>query len=134
MINNDSKDGPPFFTEIDCMVGDVNLFCIDGSWLNGAEISLMIAESDYHRLGYGTEAAMLMMNYGMKKLDITTFTAKIGLDNNASEQLFLKKLNFIKLKESKVFNEATLQYEINNEAKSNAIEKLTCCNVDYVYL
>ena len=114
------------------MVGDVNLFCSGDLWSCGAEISLMVAEKDYRRKGYGSEAVKLIMAYGIKNLHIQTFTAKIGLDNIPSIKLFLNKLNFIQTDKSEVFNEVTLEYQVINNDLC-LIENM-CQNIVYVYL
>ncbi|CAK8672325.1 N-acetyltransferase 9-like protein [Clavelina lepadiformis] len=93
--------------EQQCMVGDVNLFFNEVDKGN-AEISVMIAEKDCRRKGYGFQTACLMMNYAKRELNVDTFTAKIGTDNKASKALF-EKLNFEEVGRSIVFQEVTMQ-------------------------
>ena len=48
-----------------------------------------------------------MMFYGTQHLSVTTFTAKIGMDNTRSIALF-RRLGFSHVSESAVFREVTL--------------------------
>ncbi|XP_062976325.1 alpha/beta-tubulin-N-acetyltransferase 9 isoform X2 [Elgaria multicarinata webbii] len=80
-------------TEQDCMVGDVNLFLTDSEDPTVGEIEIMIAEGSCRGKGFGKEATLIMMSYGMTHLGLTTFEAKIGLENEASIGMF-KKIHF----------------------------------------
>ncbi|KAM4674118.1 alpha/beta-tubulin-N-acetyltransferase 9 isoform 2-T2 [Amazona ochrocephala] len=77
----------------DCMVGDVNLFLTDPEDPALAEIEIMIAEPSYRGRGFGKEATLMMMSYGVRNLGITAFEAKIGQENKVSICMF-KKLHF----------------------------------------
>ena len=69
------------------MVGDTNLF-LSG---NGtAEAEIMIAEQDARRKKMGWEAMLLMLRYGVEKLELTRFEVKIKMDNVASLKMFSK--------------------------------------------
>lgn len=58
-----------------------------------------------------------MLWYGYHHLNLRRFTAKIGMNNVASLQLF-SRLGFAKTSESKVFQEVTLELNLNvNEAR-----------------
>ena len=95
------------------MVGDVNLFCAGEEWSESAEISIMIAELNYRRKGIGTEAAMLMMLYAIRKLKVQCFIAKIGAENYPSIRMFTEKLHYEQESCCNIFNEVTLKYDVN---------------------
>ncbi|XP_006814750.2 N-acetyltransferase 9-like protein [Saccoglossus kowalevskii] len=80
-------------SEIDCMCGDVNLFFNSQDDNSTAEIEIMIAENSCRGKGFGKEALLLMMNYGIQELKVRTYTAKIGCQNENSLALF-KKIGF----------------------------------------
>ncbi|XP_052052878.1 alpha/beta-tubulin-N-acetyltransferase 9 isoform X2 [Apodemus sylvaticus] len=79
--------------EESCMVGDVNLFLTDLEDPTLGEIEVMIAEPSCRRQGLGTEASLLIMSYGVTKLGLTKFEAKIGQENEPSIRMF-QKLHF----------------------------------------
>ncbi len=81
-----SKSGPD--DEILRMAGDVNLFLNDRDDSSVAEIEVMIAEEKYRRKGFATEALISMMQYGVSKLNINRFYAKIHRSNSGSLALF----------------------------------------------
>ncbi|XP_038633181.1 N-acetyltransferase 9 isoform X1 [Scyliorhinus canicula] len=101
------------YTEEDCMVGDVNLFLTDAEDSTMAEIEIMIAEPSYRGMGFGKEATMMMMYYGMTKLGIKTFQAKIDLENTISIAMF-QNFHFKEVSVSDVFQEATLLLTIDS--------------------
>jgi len=101
----------PEMTEIGCMAGDVNLFLND-SHQDIAEIEIMIAEASCRRNGLGKEALLTMMNYGVTKLGIQKYEAKIGCGNGASLTLF-HKLGFTEVSVSEVFKEVTLEMQVS---------------------
>lgn len=96
---------------LDNMVGDVNLFFElnpdNGSRTSNAELEVMIADKCSRRKGYGRESAILMMIYGIKKLNVDHFTVKIGCDNEPSLKLF-GNLGFVIESFSEVFQEYTM--------------------------
>ncbi|XP_033116861.1 N-acetyltransferase 9-like isoform X3 [Anneissia japonica] len=96
-------------TEEDCMCGDVNLFLNDQDDRSTAEVEIMIAEKLCRGKGFGKEALLLMMQYGVEKLDIKKYTAKIGSKNTPSQEMF-KKLGFKQVSFSEVFQEVTLEF------------------------
>ncbi|XP_053423686.1 alpha/beta-tubulin-N-acetyltransferase 9 isoform X3 [Nycticebus coucang] len=83
----------PGITEENCMVGDVNLFLTDLEDPTVGEIEVMIAEPGCRGRGLGTEAVLMMLSYGVTKLGLTKFEAKIGQGNKPSIQMF-QKLHF----------------------------------------
>ncbi|KAL1779533.1 N-acetyltransferase 9 [Sigmodon hispidus] len=94
--------------EESCMVGDVNLFLTDLEDPTLGEIEVMIAEPSCRGQGFGTEASLLMMSYGVTKLGLTKFEAKIGQENEPSIRMF-QKLHFKQVAVSTVFQEVTLR-------------------------
>ncbi|XP_072882774.1 alpha/beta-tubulin-N-acetyltransferase 9 isoform X2 [Hemitrygon akajei] len=76
------------YTEEDCMVGDVNLFLTDPEDPTMAEIEIMIAEPNFRGKGFGKEVTLMMMYYGVTKLGIRKFQAKINLENIISIAMF----------------------------------------------
>ncbi|XP_038064266.1 N-acetyltransferase 9-like protein isoform X1 [Patiria miniata] len=103
------------YQEIDCMCGDVNLYFLNTDDRD-AEIEIMIAEPSCRRKGIGQEALLLMMQYGVTKLQVSRFVAKIGLQNQPSLSLF-KKLGFEEESVSEVFNEVTLQFQVTEKVQ-----------------
>ncbi|KAJ3178539.1 hypothetical protein HDU85_005146 [Gaertneriomyces sp. JEL0708] len=96
------------------MAGDVNLFFNDHEDIHSAELELMIAEQSCRRQGLGLESALLMMQYAVTNLDVTTFTTKISLNNSSSLALFKNKLGFIEVSVSEVFQEVTLERKVDH--------------------
>ncbi|XP_035414564.1 alpha/beta-tubulin-N-acetyltransferase 9 isoform X2 [Cygnus atratus] len=94
--------------EEDCMVGDVNLFLTD------TEDPTL--EPSYRGRGFGKEATLMMMSYGVTDLGITKFEAKIGQENEASICMF-KKLHFKEVAVNSVFQEVTLRLDVSDEEK-----------------
>lgn len=97
----------PTVQEEQCMVGDVNIFLTDPSDPSLAELEVMIAEPSYRGKGLGKEVTWMMICYGVTKLGIQKFEAKIGMDNKVSIAMF-KKFHFHELSVSEVFKEVTL--------------------------
>ncbi|XP_029634201.1 N-acetyltransferase 9-like protein isoform X3 [Octopus sinensis] len=96
------------------MIGDVNLFFNDPFLEDTAEIEVMIAEISSRRKGFGKQAVILMMVYGVEILKITKFTAKIGMSNSISLGLFLN-MGFIEESRSSVFQEITLALPVTDD-------------------
>uniref|UniRef100_A0A8D0L7D4 Alpha/beta-tubulin-N-acetyltransferase 9 n=1 Tax=Sphenodon punctatus TaxID=8508 RepID=A0A8D0L7D4_SPHPU len=110
--------------EEECMVGDVNLFLTDFEDPALGEIEVMIAEPSYRGQGFGKEAVLIMMFYGMTKLGLLTFEAKIGLENKASICMF-KKLHFKEVAVNSIFQEVTLRLTVNEQERQWLLEQ-TC--------
>jgi RimJ/RimL family protein N-acetyltransferase len=75
-------------SELDRMVGDVNLFLNDRDDPTVAELEVMVAESTARRQGIGREAVQLMMHYALTALGITRFYVKINEVNTSSLTMF----------------------------------------------
>ena len=101
-----SKEGG---TELSAMVGDTNLYLIDGE--NGAaEAEIMVADTSSRGLGIGWEAMLLMLRYGTEVLGLTKYVAKIKDENHPSLKMF-SKIGFIEQSRSEVFHEVTLEWQ-----------------------
>ena len=92
------------------MVGDTNLFLKEVETEQGvellAEVEIMVAEKLEREKKLGFEALCLMINYGITKLRVKQFEAKIKFDNAPSISLF-EKLGFRESSRSAVFSEIT---------------------------
>ncbi|XP_064378703.1 alpha/beta-tubulin-N-acetyltransferase 9 isoform X1 [Dromaius novaehollandiae] len=106
----------------DCMVGDVNLFLTDFEDPTLGEIEIMIAEPSYRGRGFGKEATLMMMSYGVTNLGITKFEAKIGQENEASICMF-KKLHFKEVAVNSIFQEVTLRLDVSDQEKHWLLEQ-----------
>ncbi|XP_007886684.1 N-acetyltransferase 9 [Callorhinchus milii] len=111
-------------TEEDCMVGDVNLFLTDPEDPTVAEIEIMIAEPSYRGKGFGKEVTMMMMHYGIIKLGITKFQAKIGLENKISIGMF-RRFHFEEISISDVFQEMTLLLTVDDCRRKWLLEQMS---------
>ncbi|ETN80021.1 acetyltransferase, GNAT family [Necator americanus] len=94
-------------TEIDSMIGDVNLFLQQQE--HTVEVEIMVAEKEARGGGLGTEAVSLLISYALKELGVKQYFAKITDDNIASLHLFEDKLKFRRVAHSDVFKEYTLE-------------------------
>ncbi|CAO2646021.1 Alpha/beta-tubulin-N-acetyltransferase 9 [Lemmus lemmus] len=108
--------------EESCMVGDVNLFLTDLEDPTLGEIEVMIAEPSCRGQGLGTEASLLMMSYGVTKLGLTNFEAKIGQENEPSIRMF-QKLHFKQVAVSSVFQEVTLRLAVSEAERQWLLEQ-----------
>ncbi|NWW72986.1 NAT9 acetyltransferase, partial [Climacteris rufus] len=108
--------------EEDSMVGDVNLFLTNPEDPAVGEIEIMIAEPSCRGRGFGKEATLLMMAYGVRNLGITKFEAKIGQENEASICMF-KKLHFKEVAVNSVFQEVTLRLDISEQERQWLLEQ-----------
>ncbi|KAM9426260.1 alpha/beta-tubulin-N-acetyltransferase 9 [Pholidichthys leucotaenia] len=104
-----------------CMVGDVNIFLTDPTDPTVAELEIMIAEQSYRGKGIGKEVTRMMMCYGVQKLGIEKFQAKIGLGNQISISMF-KKLGFLEVSECKVFKEVTLELTVDEAVREKLLD------------
>ncbi|XP_026207663.1 N-acetyltransferase 9 [Anabas testudineus] len=109
--------------EEQCMVGDVNIFLTDPTDLTLAELEVMIAEPHYRGKGIGKEVTCMMMLYGVNKLGIKRFQAKIGLDNQVSISMF-KKLHFQEASVCKVFKEVTLELAVDESVRTRLLDDM----------
>ncbi|XP_018521314.1 N-acetyltransferase 9 [Lates calcarifer] len=122
----------PSVEEEQCMVGDVNIFLTDPTDPSLAELEIMIAEPSYRGRGIGKEVTHMMMSYGVTKLGIKKFQAKIGLDNEVSIGMF-KKLHFQEVRRRdvfsclvcKVFKEVTLELTVDDLVRARLLDDTT---------
>ncbi|XP_053308887.1 alpha/beta-tubulin-N-acetyltransferase 9 isoform X2 [Spea bombifrons] len=112
----DAKQFDEGCSETQCMVGDVNLFLTKPENAEIAEIEIMIAEPVFRGRGLGEESVRLMLIYGITKLGISMFEAKIGHENMRSVRLF-NKLHFQEVSTSDIFQEVTLQWNATEVEK-----------------
>lgn len=75
-------------TEVERMVGDVNMFLNDRDDPTVAELEIMVAESGARRQGIGREAVHLMMHFGVTRLNLSRFYVKINEVNTGSIAMF----------------------------------------------
>ncbi|CAL1530845.1 unnamed protein product [Lymnaea stagnalis] len=100
--------------EISAMVGDVNIFYPpDSHDRSEGEVEIMIAEPSARGRGLGKEALCTLMKFAQETLHTTTFTSKIGFENNASIHLF-QILGFQEVSRSDVFKEITLTLDASD--------------------
>ncbi|XP_041342479.1 N-acetyltransferase 9 isoform X3 [Pyrgilauda ruficollis] len=112
----------PGQAEESSMVGDVNLFLTNAEDPTVGEIEIMIAEPSCRGRGFGKEATLLMMAYGVRKLGITKFEAKIGQENEASICMF-KKLHFKEVAVNSIFQEVTLRLDVSDQERQWLLEQ-----------
>ncbi|NWU91489.1 NAT9 acetyltransferase, partial [Upupa epops] len=106
----------------ECMVGDVNLFLTNAEDPTLGEIEIMIAEPSYRGRGFGKEATLIMMSYGVRNLGLTKFEAKIGQENEASICMF-KKLHFKEVAVNSVFQEVMLRLDVSDQERQWLLEQ-----------
>ncbi|KAJ8399796.1 hypothetical protein AAFF_G00409010 [Aldrovandia affinis] len=114
----------PAVQEQECMVGDVNIFLTDPSDPSLAELEIMIAEPNYRGKGLGKEVIRMMLCYGITKLGVRKFEAKIGLDNKVSIAMF-KKFKFQELSVSEVFQEMTLELTVDQALQTRLLGNMS---------
>ncbi|KAL2715024.1 N-acetyltransferase 9-like protein [Vespula squamosa] len=102
--------------EIAAMIGDTNLFFNDMECKYTAEAEIMIAEKEYRHKRRGWEAILLMFRYGIDVLNVKKYRVKIIIDNEKSINMF-RKLNFHEVERSEIFQEITMENNINQEWK-----------------
>lgn len=112
----------PTVEEVQCMMGDVNLFLTDPSDPTVAELEVMIAEARFRGKGVGTEVATMMMSYGITKLGIDKFQVKIGLENHVSVNMF-KKLQFKEVSTCAVFKELTMELAVDPQVRTWILDR-----------
>ncbi|XP_031985194.1 N-acetyltransferase 9 isoform X3 [Corvus moneduloides] len=86
------------------------------SWQDDAD------KPSYRGRGFGKEATLLMMAYGVRNLGITKFEAKIGQENEASICMF-KKLHFKEVAVNSVFQEVTLRLDVSDQERGWLLEQ-----------
>ncbi|NXM27130.1 NAT9 acetyltransferase, partial [Oxyruncus cristatus] len=118
----DAARWPGQAEEESCMVGDVNLFLTNAEDPTLGEVEIMIAEPCYRGRGFGKEATLLMIAYGVRSLGITKFEAKIGQENEASICMF-KKLHFKEVAVNSVFQEVTLKLDVSDQERRWLLEQ-----------
>eukprot|EP00055_Hartaetosiga_balthica_P010898 m.47926 g.47926 ORF g.47926 m.47926 type:complete len:173 (+) comp7367_c0_seq1:191-709(+) len=94
--------------EIEAMIGDVNLFFNNHDDPHEAEAEIMIAEASARGKGYGRQALLLMLQYGVDNQNVKKYTVKIGEGNEASIKLFTS-IGFEEVSRSSVFKEITFE-------------------------
>ncbi|XP_027626601.1 N-acetyltransferase 9 isoform X3 [Tupaia chinensis] len=72
--------------------------------------------------GFGTEAVLMMMSYGVTKLGLTKFEAKIGQENEPSIRMF-QKLHFEQVAVSSIFQEVTLRLTVSQAERQWLLEQ-----------
>ncbi|KAM9596222.1 alpha/beta-tubulin-N-acetyltransferase 9 isoform 1-T1 [Trichechus inunguis] len=122
VLDAEKWQAQPGITEESCMAGDVNLFLTDPGDPAVGEIEVMIAEPSCRGRGFGTEAVLMMMSYGVTKLGLTKFEAKIGQGNEPSIHLF-QKLHFEQVAVSSVFQEVTLRLAVSEPMRQWLLEQ-----------
>ncbi|KFR17269.1 N-acetyltransferase 9, partial [Opisthocomus hoazin] len=80
------------------------------------------AEGFYRGRGFGKEATLMMMSYGVRNLGITKFEAKISQENEASICMF-KKLHFKEVAANNVFREVTLRLDVRDQERRWLLEQ-----------
>lgn len=108
-------------SELERMVGDVNLFMHDVEDRLNAEIEIMIASPLHRRKGYGRDSVLLMMRYGIVNLHIRRFFAKISYSNDQSIKLFTS-LGFKEINYVPAFQEYELEFVCSEENKATILE------------
>ncbi|KFV58183.1 N-acetyltransferase 9, partial [Gavia stellata] len=91
----------------------------DPQW---AESTHSPTEPSYRGRGFGKEATLMMMSYGVRNLGITKFEAKIGQENEASICMF-KKLHFKEVAVNSVFQEVTLRLDVSDQERRWLLEQ-----------
>ena len=97
--------------EVEAMVGDTNLFLSEDST---AEAEIMIADTRHRGKGLGWESMLLMLRFGVEKLGIKMFEAKIKMSNTASIKMF-QKIGFEEVSRSDAFKEITMSLNVNKD-------------------
>lgn len=115
-------------SEEQSMIGDTNLYLSEDEGKSVAEGEIMIAETAFAGKKRGWEAMLLMFRYGVEFLGITKYQVKIGMSNTPSICMF-KKMNFCTVSESQVFQEITMESEVNETWKTWLNENTKHCSV-----
>ncbi|KFZ62906.1 N-acetyltransferase 9, partial [Podiceps cristatus] len=95
----------------------------DLSLITGCQLLwLSLSEPSYRGRGFGKEATLMMMSYGVRNLGITKFEAKIGQENEPSICMF-KKLHFKEVAVNSVFQEVTLRLDVSDQERRWLLEQ-----------
>ena len=97
-------------------IGLIDLFDFEPQH-NRAGIGILIQNSNNRNVGVGSEALQLLIDYSFSKLQLHQLYANIGVDNEASLQLFTK-FGFQKVGIKKQWN------KVNNVYKDEALFQL----------
>lgn len=89
------------------MIGDTNLFFSNAEANVVAEAEIMVAEPWARGNRCGWMAMLLMLLYGVLKLDVKQYVVKIGLKNDISVRMF-SNMGFLQTSMSTVFQEVTM--------------------------
>ncbi|XP_053673164.1 alpha/beta-tubulin-N-acetyltransferase 9 [Anopheles nili] len=124
--------------EIDALVGDTNIFIqptsVDSPGRQSqdderevhskeplpsdssqvGEIEIMIAEPAARRKGYGWQATLLMLLFGVEHLHLNRYIA-ITKDTNAKAMQMFERMKFTETKRTPVFHEVTFGRSIDDE-------------------
>ncbi|KAK0173210.1 hypothetical protein PV328_006444 [Microctonus aethiopoides] len=100
--------------EVDSMIGDTNLYFNNLDEPQTAECEIMIAEKKSRGQRMGWEAMILMLRYGIEKLQVNKYCAKIKMDNVSSIKMF-GKLQFHEISRSTVFEEITFEKLVDEQ-------------------
>lgn len=106
--------------EIFSMIGDTNLFLINGgedSELESeVELEIMIADPAARRKGLASESLKLLMIFAIREriCPKRKFTVKIGVENFASCRMF-EKFGFVKVGVNEIFNEVQYFFDLSDD-------------------
>ncbi|XP_076325372.1 microtubule-associated Nat9 isoform X2 [Tachypleus tridentatus] len=118
-------------SEVDSMIGDVNLFLNNPENLKQGEVEIMIAEEHKRGQGKGKEALLFMLRYGVEQLQVTSFIAKVKMKNLPSKNMF-EKIGFKEVSQSDIFEELTLQLVVTEEWFLWLLSQTNCYHI-HVY-
>uniref|UniRef100_A0A1Q3FGR7 Putative phosphoglucosamine acetyltransferase n=1 Tax=Culex tarsalis TaxID=7177 RepID=A0A1Q3FGR7_CULTA len=103
--------------EIAALIGDTNIFLLspddEDDDLKTGEIEIMIAEQPARGKRYGWESTLIMLAFGVKKLDIRRYRA-ITKDSNARAIQMFTKMGFREVKRVAVFQEVTFEKTVDD--------------------
>lgn len=109
--------------EIESLIGDTNIFIQNLDYddsnqpiLTG-EVEIMIASPVDRRKGFGYEAMLQMIRYGVDTVKLERLIAKIGIKNEKSIKMF-QKLGFKEESRSEVFQEVSMSVKVDESWKS----------------
>ena len=126
----ESTTGDSNEKEAQSMIGDINLFFNekgdDDVPKIYAELSVMIANQQSRRKGYGIEAVLAVMNYVQQTFpQPPALIAIIGEQNSPSLRMFENKLGFKQFKFMKAFQQFKFIFEFDDELQKTIFKKLS---------